>query len=243
MVYKSIMRWRQGRFLIIAIMLVLAGCATAPRTPPQAAAPPPLPTAGATVYHVVKHSSQIRIRVRSAGWLAGVLGHEHLVTTSDIQGNIYVHPNPVETGFDLRIPLQSLTVDNPAQRRRAAPPFHKPLGASARAGTRRHMLGPRELDATRYPTMTLRSVAVTGPATRPRITVRVSLHGASHDYTVPTTVVRSGQRLVALGHLVVRQTDFAITPYNILAGGLRVADPLAVSFHIVAAPVPSAASR
>lgn len=171
--------------------------------------------------------------------VAGILGHEHLVTTSDIKGKIYIHPKLIHSGFDLRIPLKSLKVDQPAERRHAAPPFHQPLGPSVRTGTRQHMLGPRELDAKADRTLTLRSVAVAGPGSRPKIVVRVGLHDAYHEYTVPTTVVRSGQRLVAIGRLVVQQTDFGITPFSILAGGLRVADPLAVSFHIVAAPVAS----
>ncbi len=91
------------------------------------------------------------------------------------------------------------------------------------------MLGPREFDAKHYPDLTLRSVAVTGPASHPKIVLRVGLHGAHHEYTVPTTIVRSDHRLVAIGRLVVRQSDFGITPFSILAGGLRVADSLAVS--------------
>ncbi len=238
--YKSFMRWRQARFLLITTVLLLAGCTAAPENPrPQAAAPPPLPKHNATVYQVLKRKSQILIRVRSAGWLAGILGHEHLVTTSDIKGKIYIHSKLIHSGFDLRIPLKSLKVDQPAERRHTAPPFHQPLGPSVRTGTRQHMLGPRELDAKADRTLTLRSVAVTGPGSRPKIVVRVGLHDAHHEYTVPTTVVRSGQRLVAIGRLVVQQTDFGITPFSILAGGLRVADPLAVSFHIVAAPVAS----
>ncbi len=48
------------------------------------------------------------------------MGHEHLVTTSDIKGKIYMHPKLSHSGFNLRIPLKSLEVDQPAERRRAA---------------------------------------------------------------------------------------------------------------------------
>ena len=70
--------------LLMATVLVMAGCAAGPNTPTPQATAPPLPTHNTTVYHVLKHRSHILIHVRCAGWLASVMGHEHLVTIPEI---------------------------------------------------------------------------------------------------------------------------------------------------------------
>lgn len=222
---------------ILLAILLLSGCASAPpaSAPSTASLPPapPLPIAGAVVYHVLPQASELRIRVYRGGALADI-GHNHVITTSDIEGEIYLHPQIGASGFRLEIPLQSLKVDPAAARRDAG--FEATVTDDDRAGTRSNMLGEDVLDADKYPMMTLRSIKVQGPDWYPRITVRVTLHGTSHDYAVPTAVVRGDGRLTAIGGLTLKQSDFGITPFSALAGALKVLDRLNVSFHLVAAP-------
>lgn len=222
---------------LLAIVL-LTGCATQSPAPNPGRAlppPPPLPTAGASVYHIIPQASELRIRAYRGGVL-GDVGHNHVIVTSDIEGDIYLHPQIGASGFKLRIPLQSLSVDPAAARREEGADFEAKMTDDDRAGTRKNMLGPDLLDAAEYPTMTLRSIKVEGPPWYPRITVRVTLHGVSHDYVVPTAIVRGDRRLTAIGGLTLKQSDFGITPFSILAGALQVRDALRVSFRFVAAP-------
>lgn len=220
---------------------LLAGCASVPASAPAQgggalAAPPPLPKQGAVAYRVVQADSQLRLRVYRAGPLAA-LGHNHVISTSDIQGTVYVQPKLERSGFELRIPLKSFVIDKSAQRAQEGAGFEAEPSASARAGTRANMLGSAVLDAVKYPDMTLRSLGMVGPPWYPRIAVRVTLHGVSHDYVVPTALFHAPHgRLVATGGLTLKQSDFGIKPFSILNGGLRVRDGLDVSFHLVLAP-------
>lgn len=227
-------------FLCLAFVVGLAGEATpalgrtAATTLPPA---PPLPVKDAEVYHIVPAESQLRIRVWRSGPLAE-LGHNHVIVTSDIEGRIWLHDRLADSGFELKVPIASLAVDRPQDRAEEGKDFEGELSDGARQGTRRHMLGKKALDAAQYPQISLRSIAVAGPPWYPRITVRISLHGVSRDYVVPTAIVRQSDRLIATGGLRIRQSDFGITPYSVLVGGLRVADTIAVSFHFVAVPDP-----
>lgn len=228
--------------LIIALLVVglVAGCASV--TGPATAAggkllpAPPLAEQGARRYHVLRADSQLRIRVYRTGPLAD-LGHNHIISTSNIRGVVYVQPKIEHSGFELRIPLKSLVVDNAAQRAEEGSGFRGEPSAADRAGTRAHMLGSAGFDVAKYPEMVLRSLGMVGPPWYPRIRVRVTLHGVSHDYTVPTALFHGPhRRLVAIGGLSLKQSDFGMTPYSILNGALRVRDTVDVSFHLVLVP-------
>ena len=101
-----------------ATVAALAGCAvrepSVPHVAPAAPAPE-LPVKGAAAYRVVTAESELRVRIHRAGPLSDV-GHEHVATTSDIGGRIYLHERWADSGFELRVPLRSLTLDAPAAR-------------------------------------------------------------------------------------------------------------------------------
>lgn len=216
--------------------LALAGCAAAPPTAaPHLPQAPALRVRGAQVYRIVPRRSELRIRVYRGGALAD-LGHDHVIVTSAIDGCIYLHRTLAASGFEARVALERFKVDPPAARREEGRAFAGTLTTDDRAGTRKHMLGP-VLDAERYPWLKLRSLSVEGSSWDPRINVRVTLHGVSRDYVVPTAVVRQPGRLTAIGGLTLKQSDFGITPFSVLGGGLKVRDRLQLIFHFVAKPM------
>jgi len=240
------------RLLIAGAILAvgLAGCAGGPspgESSPGEASPgepgprtlataTPLPTEGATEYRILPESSELRLRVYRGGPLAD-LGHNHVIVTSRIEGRLYLKPHLADSGFKLRVPVDGFRVDPPQARGQEGKDFEGRLSSEARQATRANMLGPDVLDAKTYPTITLRSLAMSGPPWYPRITLRITLHGVSRDYVVPTAIVREPHRLTAIGGLHLRQSDFGITPFTALGGGLRVKDGVDIAFHFVAAPV------
>lgn len=240
------MNYHRERCLVVQLagalsaLLLLLGCSTQPTRlglTKITAPAPPLPTHGATLYHIDTTRSQLRILVYRGGVL-GDLGHNHVIVTSTINGTIYLNDSIDQSGFELTIPLKSLNIDPPAAREQEGARFQSKVTNDDRAGTRKNMLGADVLDAARFPTMTIRSIKLDGPPWQPRITVRITLHGASRDYVVPTAIVRHNDRLIAIGSLTLRQSDFGITPFSVLAGALTVQDQFDVSFRLVASPDP-----
>lgn len=220
---------------------VVSGCAGVSASPPSVTdatnTAPPLPVKGATVYRVVRADSQVRLLVYRTGPLAAV-GHNHVISTSDIHGRVYLQHNLLRSGFALRIPLKSFVVDSRVQRAQEGAAFGGEPDAAARAGTRAHMLGPAVLDAAKFPDMRLRSLGMVGPPWYPRVKVRVTLHGVTHDFVVPTALFHAPHgRLIATGGLTIRQTDFGIKPFSIFDGALSVRNRVHVSLHLVLVPI------
>lgn len=226
-----------------AVLLLAAGACQAPGTLPDrtvtgAAAPatvplPPLPVAGSRHFVVDPSRSDVRILVYRGGPLARV-GHNHVLRVHELAGEVYLGESAAQSAFRISFPVSALEIDRPADRADEGGEFATPLSEQAIEATRANLLGPAVLDAARYPVVSLQSVAAAGPAWGPTMTVRVTLHGREHDLVVPVALSLDGDRLVATAFLTLRTSDFGMTPFSALGGGLQVQDEVRIRAHIVA---------
>ena len=92
------------------------------------------------------------------------------------------------------------------------------------------MKGPKVLDAAQFPAISFRSTRVdeTGPQ-HYKVTGELKLHGQSHEISFPVVLTEG----VYKGSLMLKQTDFGITPVRIAGGTVRVKDEIEISFEIV----------
>jgi len=100
------------------------------------------------------------------------------------------------------------------------------------------MVGPRVLDAARFPTVTFKSRTVTGRIPGPNaydldITGDLLLHGVTRSVSLPLHVEIGGDTLKATGHVVLRQTEYGISPVTV-AGVVKVKDEVAIDYVFVA---------
>jgi polyisoprenoid-binding protein YceI len=220
--------------------LALAACGTATPPAPGAgpAAPAPLARAAADAvpFAIDAEASRLRFIVRRAGTLAR-LGHNHVILARRIDGQILRAPDITRSTVSLRLPVAHFEVDPPAERAALGVGF-EPLPAQAVLATRRNLLGPRVLDATRHPEVRIDTVAVAGPAAAPRLTLRIALRGVARDITVPVRLLQAGPALQVEADFELRQSDFDIAPLSVLGGALQVADPVTVQVRLVARPGP-----
>lgn len=184
-------------------------------------------------YAIAPELSEIHFLVYRAGPLAA-LGHNHVVQARQMQGGIWVTPTAADAGMDLDIPLSGLQVDDATARAAEGDAFVTMLDAEAIAGTTRNMLGEKVLDAIRHPRLRIHSVAVTGPAHQPDVTVRITLHGREQTLTVPVRLSMTALGLQARAEFEVRQSDYGITPMSVLGGALQVADTVTVKLLLTA---------
>ena len=227
---------------VICFVALLAACQTAPTSTGGVPAStltalPPLPVPGAEHYVVQAGLSDVRLLVYRAGALAS-FGHDHVIQAKDITGDVYLAKDFQTSGFSLTLPVVGFVVDDPAARSVEGPDFAKQPSAAAIDGTRKNMLGPDVLDAARYSEVRIRSVKLLGPDWGPDATVRIELHGVARDVTVPIAVQRDSNGLSINGAFDLKQSDFGITPFSALGGGLQVADTLRVRFHLMAQKAP-----
>ena len=221
--------------LVAAVMLV--GCpSTSTRVPPSTDALPPIGAPdlrGARIYNVDPDASDIYVQVFRGGTLAR-LGHNHVMSSKELSGKIWMHTDLERSGFELGLPVATLAVDDRRARVAAGPEFPGEIPEDDREGTRKNMLRAEVLDAEHHPRIELRSVRITGSIRQAQIRTRVTIKGATRDVTVPAVVEIAGKRLTAAGQFDILQTDFGIKPFSIGMGALEVQDRLHIVFRVVA---------
>jgi len=227
------------RFItILSAVAALSGCpSTAVRQPP--ASPSALPAIGAPdvrgakFYSVDSAASDVQIHVFRGGTLSR-LGHNHVMTSKHVTGRVWLQSAMEGSGFELSFPVAALIVDDPAARAAAGKDFPGEIPADDREGTKKNMLRTEVLDADHHPSISLRSVRITGTPAAAQVVARITIKDVSRDVTVPTVVTVQGKRLIAAGEFDIQQTDFGIKPFSIGMGALEVVDRLHIKFSVVA---------
>ncbi len=227
---------------MLAALAILAGCRSTTAPPPSANASQSQSVgsaattapAGTRRLQVDPERTVVTVFVRRAGPLAK-LGHDHVITSADEAGSVWLGNAPADSSFELTLPVERFDVDLPAARAAAGLEFAAPVPDDARAGTRHNMLRAEVLDGEHFPTITLRSSAASGVWPQPIVRVAVTLKGVEREQEIPVVVERDADGLTARGELRLNQTDFGITPFSVAGGAIRVADTLEIRFEIAAA--------
>lgn len=102
---------------------------------------------------------------------------------------------------------------------------------SRRDKVQANMVGPRVLDAERYPTIAFRSTSVErGASDRWTVAGNLTLHGQTHPLRLQVAQVDPNH---FRGTTTITQSAFGIAPLRIAGGIVRVKDDLRVDFDIV----------
>jgi hypothetical protein len=224
---------------LCAVLILVAGCAAPPREkipPAPPAAPPSAPAAPAKpgqAWQVV--ASHLEVRVYRDGPMQK-LGHNHLVTSDALAGEITIREPLTDTGFELSLPLDSLVVDDQAARSRAGADFAAPVPQKDREGTRNNLLGEKLLDAARHPEMKLVAESISGVPGQYQARVRVLLASGEHVVTAPFTVSIEGEQLEAHATFRLRHGDIGLVPFTVALGALSVRDDFEVDLTLAARP-------
>jgi hypothetical protein len=222
---------RRIALMAIAISLSLPACR------PQPAARLPLPAgralAGASLFRIDADASQMIFYLHADGPLARI-GHSHVISAHAIEGEVWLQPQPERSACELRLPVTAFVVDDPQERAAAGNEFAETLATADRDGTRTHMLGERQLDATRFPVVALRCSRLTVSPSGMSLELAVSLRDHEARLTVPLQWQRQEGTLRASGEFTFRQSELGLEPYSLLFGALRVADEIHARFVLVA---------
>jgi len=226
------------RALLAAAVLSTAGCQQAPVEIPEPATASPLPAlpappADAVPFKVNTEESDLRVIVYRGGPLAK-FGHNHVLRAGDLRGDVYLAREFARSTFNLAFSPENFIVDPADARAEEGPDFSVQPSPEAVAGTRANLLGPKVLDAARFPRITLRATAIQGSETHSVITARVGLHGVERDVSFPASLERDGDRLLASGTLLLRTPDFGIPSFTVMGGGLKVMEEVTIKFKLVA---------
>jgi polyisoprenoid-binding protein YceI len=222
------------------LMVLLASCQTpAPQTGNVTAALPDLLAEyrelakSGPVYAVNAAASTVRIYVYRAG-AAARLGHNHVLSAPRFEGYVSLPTEQAaDARFELRVPLADLTVD-PAARNDTGGNFAGERSAADIEGTKANMLGARGFQADQFPLVRLRATSIEGDWPMLIAQVEVTLHGVTRTQPVLLKVERSEKQLKASGTLLLKQSDYGVTPFSALGGLMKVQDTVAIAFELSA---------
>ncbi|MDH3336438.1 MAG: YceI family protein [Gammaproteobacteria bacterium] len=227
-----------GKLALPLLPLVLLAACAQPKWIAGAPPPPPLPERvyeqaarkGETVYRVDPQQSRVFVRTGRDGSMKSA-GHDHVITSADIEGLVLLSVDPEESRADLRLPLQLLIVDDPAYRARFG--LEPDIPQSAIDGTTRNMQ-EKVLESNLFPWAVVSVRALSIPEGQAELGVRVTLHGTTFDYRVPAALTVDSGKLGVSGSMTVHHADLGLTPFSAAGGLLRVADNIEVVFDVVA---------
>jgi hypothetical protein len=220
-------------------LLILASCAAPPReeVPPAVPVPVPAPPQAAQPvtpgesWKVV--ASHVEVRVYRDGAMQK-LGHNHLITSDQLSGEILLRKPVTATSFELSLPLESLVVDDEKARAAAGGDFAAPVPAKDAEGTRQNMLGEKLLKAANFGVMKLASESLSGEPGRYQAQVRVSLAGGEHVVAAPFTVTIEGDHLKAHSDFHLKHSEVGLVPITVALGAVKVRDDFEVSVTLEA---------
>jgi hypothetical protein len=186
-----------------------------------------------THYKVDLDQSDIHWLVYKAGTFAR-LGHNHVISVGQIDGDVYVAPDLASSKLELTIPVEQLVVDDPALRAREGEEFSSVPSAKDIEGTRHNMLSEKVLDAEHYKMLEIIGTGPIGPPGKQELHLNVSLLGRTVDLVVPTEVKLEGDRLEASGEFQLTHEQLGMMPFSVMLGALQVANEMSFAYHVVA---------
>jgi YceI-like domain len=220
--------------IVAVFVAMLAGCVSQVVTPPQPGKGEPaefpgayyraLSAQGKPVLSVDPARSIVVIEVRRGGSLAR-LGHDHVVASHDLAG--FVAPD--EGRADLWLPLDTLTVDEPALRAKAG--LDTEPSAEDIAGTRSNMMG-RVLETNRHPHALIAASDLGSGGSSIRLRIDITLHGTTRSFETGAEFDRTEDEWSVSGAIAMDQSEFGIVPLSVLGGAIAVQDRMNLSYRI-----------
>ncbi|HEY2460641.1 MAG TPA: YceI family protein [Candidatus Acidoferrum sp.] len=181
-----------------------------------------------TTYSIVPNKSKIEINVYKEG-LFKAFGHDHMVTTSEISGQVQYDSQKIEnSGVELKIAASSLSVTDPGE------------SEKDRQDVQAAMRGEKVLDVAKFAEIAFSSTGISGAKQTPEgwditLTGNLRLHGVQKAVTFPLKVRVEGGVLRAHGEVSIAQSDYGITPVKAAGGSVTVKDKIKITFTIEAA--------
>jgi len=232
--------------IAVLVLISVEGCPIRPKAPEGpatsavGASPPPRGSVRPSghegrPYDIDSRASLLTILAFRGGALAKA-GHNHVIASHDLSGTFYVPEDVSRASFEVHVPVQQLSIDEPELRAREGADFPTDVPQSAKDGTRHNMLSEALLNGDQYPEILLVSQSLvpgsSGAAMQAQ--VQMTVRGQAHTINVPVTYTLAGGELVASGEMVLKQTDLGLTPFSAMLGALQVQDEMKIRFRMVA---------
>ena len=206
----------------------------------------------ASSWRLDRETSLLAVLTHKGGFAAG-LAHDHLVAATRYEARLELDPaSPATALFELRVEAEGLEPDLAELQQEWYPRLaelgllEEPFGSVSdkdRGKIRSAMLGGKQLDATRYPSISARLLRVREEASTAgevsfthQVTLQLEVRGRRVERSAAARYSLEDDLLTmeALGHFTF--TEFGIKPYSAALGAVRNRDGFQVYVHLKARP-------
>jgi len=188
-------------------------------------------------YTIDTGNSILRVYVGRDGPLAR-MGHNHVVHTTGLLGQINLAANPEESTANFAFPVSSFVVDDQSERDRAAAEsregFDTQPGRRAIEGTRENMLSDDVLNGTAYTIIAARITTVSVADSDWNFAIELDIVGSTVNLELPAQVAVSRSTITVDADFSLNHADLGLSVFTALGGSLAVAEQLDFELHIEA---------
>ncbi len=186
---------------------------------------------GAAQFDIDSESSWLRVLVYRGGLLRG-LGHNHVVSHTEITGTVTVGEDPLQSELVLEFRVANLEVDDPELRALAGSDFPPQISEKDNTGTRANKLGKKLLQAEQFPAIQIRSEQITGDMPDIEVEANIVVRGTEFAVVFPARLELSSDSFIARGKLEITHAEMGLKPFKAMLGTLRVRDTLILNYEI-----------
>jgi hypothetical protein len=219
---------------VLTLPLLLSSCQSASSPAPESVSPvgqTAYPGRFLRCYDLDSSASELRLLVYKTGPLARV-GHNHVMVSHGLTGSLARNEPFSSSRARVVLGVASLEIDPEALRSDEGTDFASDVSDEARAGTRTNMLSAGVLDAELFPEVQVELLSVSGPSWSADANVRIRLKDQVREKTVTVSLLEDSEGITAISSFSVLQTQFGMTPFSVLGGGLRVADEMKIRVNL-----------
>lgn len=189
------------------------------------------PTGVSDSYTVDAAQTEVYWRIYRAGAMAS-LGHNHVISVGQLEGSVSTGDDPSTAQWDLVIPVNGLTIDDPEIRARYGEDFESVPSEEDKAGTKENMLTEDLLNGAVYPAISLTGRGVLGTLETASLPVTIELAGNSIETAFPASVSIDGNSVTIEGEVRMTHEDLGLVPFSIFGGAMAVGDDIDFSYRI-----------
>ena len=160
------------------------------------------------------------------------LGHHHVISHQNINGNVKLSKDPLNSSIYLELDVNDFVVDDPSLRMIEGGVFDGEVPQKDIDGTKVNMLSEELLDSIQFSTIYIRSKNIEGQFPNIKIHSVVNIKGRDHNVTFPAEVQLEGDNFIAKGQIDMTHALIGLTPFSALGGLLTVRDLMVIKFEI-----------
>ncbi len=188
-----------------------------------------------TTYSIDSADSILRVYVGRAGPLAR-MGHNHVVHSRGITGEIHLAAERSESNASFEIPLSSFVVDDQSERDRASAAqrdgFDTQPGRRAIEGTRSNMMSEDVLNESLFPVVSAQISTASVSDQQWVFDIALSIAGSTVNLNIPASVTISESEISVSTSFSLQHEDLGMSVFSALGGSLRVAEQLDFELEI-----------